>query len=95
MIHRSTVTGNNAGQSPGPSSESSHSAPILGDSRLSDSTVPVVKNAIIQEHQSRTDTMPIVPVKVKLASVDLEVHTHTFLDSGSSETFINEWLKNS
>ena len=36
--------------------------------------------------------MPIVPVKVKLASGDLEVLTHAFLDSGSSETFITKRL---
>ena len=55
LLHRSTVTDNNVGQSPGPSCESSHSAPILGGSVKSDSTVPVVTSAIIQEHQSRTD----------------------------------------
>ena len=92
LLHRSTDTDNNAGQSPGPSSDLSHSAPILGGSIQSDSAVPVVTSAIIQEHQSRTDTMPIVPVKVKLASGDLEVLTQVFLDSGSSETFITERL---
>ena len=92
LLHRSTATDNNAGQSPGSSSESSHFAPLLGCSIQSDSTVPVVTSAVIQEYQSRTDTMPIVPVKVKLASGDLEVLTHAFLDSGSSETFITERL---
>ena len=92
LLHFSTATDNNAGQSRGSSSESSYFAPILGGSIQSDSTVPVVTSAIIQEHQSRTDTMPIVPVKVKLASGDLEVLTHAFLDSGSSETFITERL---
>ena len=92
LLHRSTATDSNAGQSSGPSSELSHSAPLLGGSVQSNSTVPVVTSAIIQERQSGTDTMPIVPVKVKLASGDLEVLTHAFLDSGSSETFITERL---
>ena len=92
LLHRSIVTGNNAGQSSGPTSESSHSAPILGGSMQSDFTVPAVTSAIIQEHQSRTGMMPIVPVKVKVASGELEVLPHAFLDSGSSETFITERL---
>ena len=92
LLHRSTATDNNVGQSSGSSSELSHSAPLLGGFVQSNSTVPVVTSAIIQERQSGTDTMPIVPVKVKLASGDLEVLTHAFLDSGSSETFITERL---
>ena len=92
LLHRSTATDNDASQSPGSSAESSHFASLLGGSVQLNSTLPVVTSAIIQERQSGTDTMPIVPVKVKLASGDLEVLTHAFLDSGSSETFITERL---
>ena len=38
------------------------------------------------------DTMPIIPVKIKLCNSDNEIATYAFLDTGSSDTIITEQL---
>ena len=50
------------------------------------SHVPVTNAGIKTTHCH--DTMPIVPVKLKLTCNDTEIYTHALLDSGSSDTLI-------
>ena len=58
------------------------------------SQAPVTNTGIKTTHCH--DTMPIVPVKLKLTCNDTEIYTHALLDSGSSDTLITEetmtWL---
>ena len=62
----------------------SESVNVTGNS----SHVPVTNAGIKTTHCH--DTMPIVPVKLKLTCNDTEIYTHALLDSGSSDTLITE-----
>ena len=55
-------------------------------------SVTPVTSCCVQSEQTELDTMPIIPVKVKLACSDSEIASHAFLDSGSSNTLITEHL---
>ena len=74
-------------------SRSSASAPLTSVSSVSAaSTTAVTVSAIGSDLKGSCDTMPIIPVMIKLRNSDNEIATYAFLDTGSSDTIITEQL---
>ena len=74
-------------------SRSSASVPLTSVSSVSaPSTTAVTISAIGSDLKGSCDTMPIIPVKIKLRNSDNEIATYAFLDTGSSDTIITEQL---
>ena len=93
-LHKSPGNSSTPGQS-----GSNVSVPSVTQSQTTNSEVQTqalletpVTSCRVQSERTELDTMPIIPVKVKLAYSDSEIVTHAFLDSGSSDTLITEHL---
>ena len=93
-LHKSPGNGSTPGQS-----GSNVSIPSVTQSQTANSEVQTqtpsvtpVTSCRVQSERTELDTMPIIPVKVKLACSDSDIATHAFLDSGSSDTLITEHL---
>lgn len=66
---------------------------ITANRPLSSAMVSVKDGDLMGVSESSQCTLAIVPVKVKVSNTDKIIHTHAFLDPGSSATFCTDSLK--